>query len=341
MKTRTLYFLAPLAFALIFASCGESSSDTSSEEKTKETQTEQTAENSSSEDENKTEAVISLDEDGNQVITRVETKEDGTKVERTVPATAEELREIAEQGVLLKDETIPPVEIEIPEENVVEVEDNYNFHEYKNLNSLLSTYVTYSGKVNYAGIKANKAKLEEILKEFESNFPGSDWSSAQKLTYWINAYNIYTIKLVVDNYPTTSITKITAKPWHKKFIQLGGQTYSLNQIENEVIRKRFNEPRIHFALNCASESCPVLLNKAYTPGAVYGQMTSQTKRFLNDTSKNTYGKKEVQISQIFDWYQEDFTKGGKTVFDFINKYRTEQLDDQKITYQEYSWDLNN
>jgi len=339
MKTPTLYFLAPIAFALIFTSCGESSSEMTSEEKTEETQTEQKAENSSTEDENKTEAVISLDEDGNQVITRVETKEDGTKVERTVPATAEELREIAEQGVLLKDETIPPVEIEIPEEKV-EVENDYNFHEYKNLNSLLSTYVTYSGKVNYAGIKANKAKLEEILTEFESNFPGSDWSSAQKLTYWINAYNIYTIKLVVDNYPTTSITKITAKPWHKKFIQLGGQTYSLNQIENEVIRKRFNEPRIHFALNCASESCPVLLNKAYTPGAVYGQMTSQTKRFLNDTSKNTFGKKEVQISQIFDWYQEDFTKGGKTVFDFINKYRTEQLDDQKITYKEYSWDLN-
>ncbi|NVK65311.1 MAG: DUF547 domain-containing protein [Flavobacteriales bacterium] len=341
MKTRTFYLLAPFAFALVFSSCNDSSTETPSDENDNETKTEQKTEsNSETETENKDKAIISLDEDGNQVITRVETKEDGTKVERTVPATAEELREIAEEGVLLKDETIPPVEIEIPEEKVVEAEDNYNFHEYKNLNSLLSTYVSSSGNVNYAGIKANKSKLDEILKEFESNYPGSGWSSAQKLTYWINAYNIYTIKLIVDNFPTSSITKITAKPWHKKFIQLGGQTYSLNQIENDVIRKRFNEPRIHFALNCASESCPILLNRAYTPGSVYGQMTTQTKRFLNDTSKNTYGKKEVQISQIFQWYEEDFTKGGKTVFDFINKYRTDQLDKQKITYKEYSWDLN-
>lgn len=339
MKKHTFYLLAPLAFALVFSSCSDSSKEKDSNDDN-ETSTEQTEVNST-DSEKEAEAVITLDEDGNQVITRVETKKDGTKVKTTVPATAEELREIAEKGVLLKDETIPPVEIEIPEEKVTIAENNYNFHEYKNLNSLLSTYVTSSGKVNYAGIKSNKAKLEEILKEFESNFPGSDWSTAQKLTYWINAYNIYTIKLVVDNYPTTSITKITAKPWHKKFIQLGGQTYSLNEIENDVIRKRFNEPRIHFALNCASESCPVLLNKAYTPEAVYGQMTSQTKRFLNDASKNTFDKKEVQISKIFEWYQEDFTKGGKTVFDFINKYRTEQLDDQKITYKEYSWDLNN
>lgn len=115
----------------------------------------------------------------------------------------------------------------------------------------------------------------------------------------------------------------------------------MNQIENEIIRKRFNEPRIHFALNCASESCPILLNKAYTPGTLYAKMTAQTKRFLNDTSKNTFGKKEVQISKIFEWYKEDFTKGGKTVFDFINKYRTEEpLDKQTITYKEYSWELN-
>ncbi len=226
MKKHTFYLLAPLAFALIFVSCSDSSEDNSSNEEN-ETSTEQT-EVKESQSEKEPEAVITLDEDGNQVITRVETKEDGTKVKTTVPATAEELKEIAEKGGVLKDETIPPVEVAIPEEKVMVAEDNYNFHEYKNLNSLLSTYVTYSGKVNYAGIKSNKSKLEEILKEFESNFPGSDWSTAQKLTYWINAYNIYTIKLVVDNYPTTSITNITAKPWHKKFIQFGGQTDSLN-----------------------------------------------------------------------------------------------------------------
>ena len=220
-----------------------------------------------------------------------------------------------------------------------EVSDS-NFHKYEKLNTFLGKYVSAAGNVNYASIKANKAELEAILDEYEATNIGSDWTSAQKLTYWINAYNIYTIKLIVDNYPTSSITNITAKPWHKSFIKLNGKTYSLNQIENDVIRKQFNEPRIHFALNCASKSCPILLNKAYLPETVYSQMTTQTKRFLNDTSKNTYGAKEIKISKIFEWYAEDFTKGGSTVISFINKYRTEQLTNQKITYGDYSWDLN-
>jgi len=333
---KKIYF--PLIICAIFVtvSCGDSSPVTDSKDQAEEI-TNELNEIDEPEDTPNVETVITTDDEGNQMVTKIETKEDGTQVKTTVAATPEEIQEIVEKGVLLTDET----KIDTEQTTAADTEeDTYDFHEFEKLNSLLSTYVSSAGNVNYAGIKANKSKLEEVLTEFENNFPDSDWSSAQKLTYWINAYNIYTIKLIVDNYPTSSITKITEKPWHKKFIKLNGTTYSLNQIENDIIRKRFNEPRIHFALNCASKSCPVLLNKAYTPGAVYSQMTAQTKRFLNDTSKNTYGKKEVQISKIFDWYQEDFTKGGKTVFDFINKYRTEQLDDQKITYQEYSWDLN-
>lgn len=333
-----IYLFSILLFAgLVSASCGDSSVEAEVKNEADKLVEEMT-ETVKSDD--GIETVITTDEDGNQLVTKIETKEDGTQVKTTTAATAEEIREIVESGVLLEDPklTDPNTSEEVPTE-IVE-EDTYDFHEYEKFNSLLSKYVSYGGNVNYSGIKSNKSQLEDIIKEFETNFPGSDWSSAQKLTFWINAYNLYTIKLIVDNYPTSSITNITAKPWHKKFIKLDGKTYSLNQIENDIIRKRFNEPRIHFALNCASKSCPVLLNKAYTPGTVYGKMTSQTKRFLNDKSKNTYGEKEVQISKIFEWYQEDFTKGGKTVFDFINKYRTEQLDSQKLTYQEYSWDLN-
>jgi hypothetical protein len=114
----------------------------------------------------------------------------------------------------------------------------------------------------------------------------------------------------------------------------------LNNIENDIIRAQYNEPRIHFALNCASKSCPVLLNKAYTPSKLYGQLTSQTKRFLKDTSKNNFSGSTIKISKIFDWYGEDFRKNGSTVIDFFNKYRTEQLSDPKIAYMDYSWDLN-
>ncbi len=232
-------------------------------------------------------------------------------------------------------------EAEVVTEKVSETISNYDFHEYVALDVFLHRYVSSAGKVNYAGIKSNMSKLNEILGEFESNYPESSWSSKQKLTYWINAYNIYTIKLIADNYPTSSITKITAKPWEKKFIKLGGKTYDLNTIENDIIRKQFNEPRIHFALNCASKSCPVLLNAAYTPEKLYSQLTSQTKRFMKDATKNDFSNpKKIKISQLFDWYKEDFTKNG-TVVDFINKYRTEQLDNPKIEYMEYSWDLNN
>jgi len=231
--------------------------------------------------------------------------------------------------------TEPIVEIERPIDEL----DDYDFHAYQKLDAFLSKYVTYSGKVNYSSIKANKSELTAIIKEFENNYPDGTFSHTEKLCYWINAYNIYTIKLIVDNYPTTSITKITAKPWNKKFIKLGGTSYSLNNLENDIIRKNYNEPRVHFALNCASKSCPVLLNKAYTPSKLYGQLVSQTKRFLSDTSKNKFGEKEVQISKIFDWYKEDFTKDG-TLFDFLNKYLTNKLSDQKVSYMDYSWDLN-
>ena len=218
--------------------------------------------------------------------------------------------------------------------------EKIDIHKYGKLNSFLKKYVSTSGKVNYSGIKANKGSLDIVLKEIESNYQKSNWTNNQKLAYWINVYNIYTIKLVVDNYPTTSITKITAEPWKKKFIKLGGNTLSLAYIENEIIRKKFNEPRIHFALNCASKSCPNLMNTAYTPGNLQSKLTSQTKKFLIDTSKNEFDKKKISISKIFDWYSADFNKSG-TVIDFINKYRTEQLKSPKVVYKEYSWDLNN
>jgi hypothetical protein len=340
MNKLNFYLSIVFASILMLPSC----SDVTEKLPTENEATELAEKTIDSEPEQKIKTVVTTDDNGNQLVTKIETKADGTEVKTTTLATADEIREIAETGELMaediKSSLPPPPGTSTAEILPLEEEETYDFHAYEKLNTFLGKYVSYGGNVNYSSINSNKALLEEITREFESNFPGTGWSSAQKLTYWINAYNVYTIKLIVDNYPTSSITNITAKPWHKKFIKLNGSAYSLNQIENDIVRKQFNEPRIHFALNCGSISCPVLLNKAYTPGTVYSKMTSQTKRFLNDASKNTYGEKEVQISQIFDWYGEDFTKGGKTVFDFINKYRTDQLDKQKVTYQEYSWDLN-
>ena len=221
-----------------------------------------------------------------------------------------------------------------------EAKSNYDFHAYERYDAFLRKYVSSQGNVNYTSIKANKSELDAIVKEFNAQYPESNWSKNEVLAFWINTYNLFTIKLIVDNYPTSSITKIASKPWDIKCVKLKGHTYSLDQVENSIIRKQFNEPRIHFALNCASESCPILMNSAYKASSLNSQLTRQTKLFLADGSKNSFDKKEITISPIFDWYKVDFTRNG-TVIDFINNYRDPDIKSNvKIKYGEYSWKLN-
>ena len=232
------------------------------------------------------------------------------------------------------------VETIIDSEDELIVSNAAQFHQYAEFNELLVSNVSSKGVVNYNGIKSNSATLDKISKSFESNYPKSSWTKNQKLAYWINAYNFYTLKLVSSNYPVSSITKITAKPWDKKFISLGGETISLNDIEHKKIRAVFNEPRIHFALNCASESCPVLLNKAYTASNLNYLLDKQTRQFLKDPTKNDFSNaSKIRISQLFDWYKSDFTKTG-TLQDFFNKYLDQQTSASSIEYLEYSWELN-
>lgn len=240
------------------------------------------------------------------------------------------------------EETLVEIIEEVIEEPKLTPEPLNTFQDYSELSAFLKSHVSSTGKVNYSKIKTNISQLNSIIKSFENNYPNSDWSRNEVLVYWINAYNVYTLKLVASNYPVSSIKDITAKPWHKKFINLGGSTLSLNDIEHTKIRGHYNEPRIHFALNCASESCPVLMNKAFTTKSLYSQLTVQTKRFLNDPSKNNFSDaKNIKLSSLFDWYKDDFIKKEGSVIDFINKYRSDQLSSPNIKYMEYSWKLNN
>ena len=201
---------------------------------------------------------------------------------------------------------------------------------------LLQQHVDREGNVNYRAMKAD-ARFNTCVKAFSAIKMGSDWSREQKMAYWINAYNVFTVKLIVDNYPLKSITDLK-EPWKQKFITLDGQKYSLNQIENEVLRPQFKDARIHFAINCASFSCPlttgllrVLTNKV---------LDTLTRQFLNDTKRNKISPNEVQISKIFDWYGEDFNTGGNTVIDFLNRYGVGTKPDAEVTYLEYDWSLN-
>ena len=131
--------------------------------------------------------------------------------------------------------------------------------------------------------------------------------------------------------------------WEAKLFKIDNRPISLSQIEHQILRTEFNEPRIHFAINCASISCPKLLNRAYAAENLEQQLQNQTDIFFNDSTKNQIDKQQIRLSKILLWFQEDFTKDG-TLIEFINRYRTPQIKPYKhpkIEYLDYNWGLNN
>ena len=132
------------------------------------------------------------------------------------------------------------------------------------------------------------------------------------------------------------------KAWDLKFIEIKGEKYSLNNIEHDILRKKYADPRIHFAVNCASVSCPRLRNEAFTANNLEAQLTDQTEYFLQYKIKNDLSDpKNPKVSKLFNWYSADFKIDGKTVTDFINKYSTSKVPEGTILdYLDYNWNLN-
>lgn len=211
--------------------------------------------------------------------------------------------------------------------------------DYKSYNQFLSKYVSNKGNVNYDKIKTNKTELDAIIAKFDKMQPTDQWSKNEKLAYYINIYNAYTLKVVIDNYPTKSIKDID-NVWDKKSITSGKTKISLSDVEHKILRK-MNEARIHFAINCASFSCPNLLNEAYLPEIVDKQLEKAAKSFINDTTKNTITASEIKISEIFNWFSGDFKTKNTSIIDFINKYSIVKIDRKaKVKYLDYNWSLN-
>lgn len=213
--------------------------------------------------------------------------------------------------------------------------------------TLLQTHVSETGFVDYKGIKEHENELDAYLTVLSQNHPTSAWDKKDQLAFWINAYNAFTVKLIVKNYPVISIKDLGGSiykvntPWDEKFIHIGDETYDLNNIEHGIIRKDFDDPRIHFAVNCASISCPPLRNEAYIGSKLNAQLDDQARTFINDPSKNKISKNKAQLSKIFTWFKGDFSQNGKTVIDFINEYATEKITAKtKISYFDYDWNLN-
>jgi hypothetical protein len=216
-------------------------------------------------------------------------------------------------------------------------------------NELLKSNVKPDGLVDYKGFIREKPKLEKYLKLLSENAPDrKTWSKNEQLAYWINVYNAFTVKLIVDFYPTKSIRDLGPRikiplikdVWHYKFFKIAGVEMSLDEVEHSILRKEFEEPRIHFAINCASVSCPPLLNEAFVVANLENQLTRVATAFINDPTRNKISSQSAQLSSIFSWFKGDFTKKG-TLIEFLNRYAKVKLSpNSRITFMEYNWNLN-
>jgi hypothetical protein len=205
-------------------------------------------------------------------------------------------------------------------------------------NNLLKEHVSSNGNVDYQGIQNNTKDLENYISVLQNNMPTENWAKNEKLAYWINAYNALTIDLVLRHYPINSI-KDLKKPWNQNLWKLGDNRMSLNDIEHKILRN-MGEPRIHFAIVCASVSCPKLLNEAYTADAIEQQLSKATHVFLSDSSKNKISKDRLELSKIFKWFAKDF-KANNSLIGFISLYSNVEITPKaKISYLDYNWDLN-
>ena len=204
--------------------------------------------------------------------------------------------------------------------------------------ALLQKYVNDRGEVDYASLGKERQKLDAYLEAIAGHPPQNNWSRAEKMAYWINAYNAFTVQLILDNYPLKSIRDLDqGNVWDRQWIVIGDNTYSLNNLEHDILRKQYTDARIHFAVNCAARSCPPLLNRAWTAANLRTTLDQQTRAFINNQTYNTITQQSVQISKIFDWYRKDFGD----LIAFLNQYaRTKIQPNAKVSFQTYDWALN-
>jgi hypothetical protein len=215
------------------------------------------------------------------------------------------------------------------------------FSQVETFDALLKNNITNEGVVDYKNIIKDKENLASYIDYLVKTTPEDSWSDNKKKAFWINAYNAYTIKLITDNYPISSIMKINnGAAWDLKSATIGGNLYTLNQIEHEQLRAIYKDPRIHVAVNCASYSCPPIGNFAFTESNVEAKLELLMKSFINDPKRNLLAEKKVTLSKIFEWYKGDFTQNGKLI-DYIKKYSNIEFSKKtKVRFMEYNWNLN-
>jgi len=241
---------------------------------------------------------------------------------------------------------------------------------YKDYSYILRTYVNNDGMVNYKKLKTDKALLDKFIISIgaldEKIY--NTWNRNEKLAFWINTYNALTLDIVLKNYPIqaslylglrfpkNSIRQISGV-WDEIEFKVMNKSMTLNHIEHNIIRKEFDEPRIHLALVCASKGCPPLSNVPYTGGKLGVQLSGQARKFLKipQNFRIDDSSKTVFVSSIFQWYGDDFTKSHGvsanntwystseiSVLNFISKNINAEIISRKykLKYLDYDWSLN-
>jgi hypothetical protein len=212
---------------------------------------------------------------------------------------------------------------------------------------LLKKYVK-DGVVNYQGFKNEESVLDKYLKVLEE-VDSKILSRNEQFAFYVNAYNAWTIKLILSAYPGVKSIKdlgsIFKSPWKKKICRIDGGVITLDDIEHSKLRPGFKDPRVHFAINCAAKSCPPLRSEPYRGGELDQQLDEMTKAFINDLKSNRLEDHALYASSIFKWFAEDFNKD---IIGFYLKYAEGDLKEQletnkekiRVKYLDYDWSLN-
>jgi len=227
---------------------------------------------------------------------------------------------------------------------------------YNEWSQWLKAYAKVQGPVtslNYKEAQKNRKTLDALVGQFEGVLKNTfdSWGEKDRLAFLINAYNVFTVKLIVDNYPVKSIKDLGSlfkSPWKKKFFKLFGEEETLDGIEHERIRKNFKEPRIHFAVVCASKGCPALKGEAYVGARLNDQLEESLRNFLKDETRNRWDEKNnvLYISKIFKWYADDFKNASGSVPAFLaprmaaSEAQEKLFTQAKVEFLDYDWSLN-
>ena len=212
---------------------------------------------------------------------------------------------------------------------------------------LLEKYV-HNGVVDYQGFRDEEAKLDRYLKILEETDTKA-LARGEQFAFYINAYNAWTIKLILSAYPDIKSIKdlgsLFKSPWKKKIARIDGDVMTLDTIEHDILRPRFKDPRIHFAVNCASKGCPPLRSEPYHGDGLDQQLTEMTEAFINDPTYNRLEGNTLYVSSIFKWYSKDFNDD---IAGFFRQYAEGDLKERlqkqageiDVEYLDYDWSLN-